>query len=367
MLSKMSFEEMKENSLISDVAVEKLKQFPMIVVWGTAGAANYAKQFLECHGLRLSFVTDSSPHYKGEYWKGIPLIDKEKVFEMGKSVIVIIACSYLYKIDRILDKHAIEYVMFDTNLLFCSNFLGIERCDKAKATIINCFEQVKELYHLLQDQKSKDTLQNVLAYRITLERHFLESIYDQNTYFGNDVLTCFDGDTVVDCGAYIGDSMENFWAHGFSCKKYLALEPSPMQYLILKECAKKFKQHNISVLPLAAWEKKEMLSFSQTQGGGSHVGDNGNLLVQADAIDNITKNNHVDLIKMDIEGAEIPALYGARHTIQSAHPIIMASIYHHLTDIWEIPLLLKDMYPEYKIYMRHHSPWGDDTVIYALA
>lgn len=366
MLSKINFENMEENSLISDLTIEKLKQFSVVVLWGTAGAAKYAKKYLASKNMKFDYVTDSFSHCKGELWNDIPFIDKNDVFAMGDSVIVLIACSYGYQIDRLLEEHSIQYVMFDTNLLYCHNFADFRDGIRVKKILLDSFEKIEEVYKLLEDQKSKDTFENVLAYRITLERNLVERVYEKNTYFGNDVIASFSGDTVVDCGAYIGDSMESFCNHGFSCRTYYALEPSAMQCNVLKECAKKFNGFNIKVMPLAAWNCRTTLSFTQNEGAGNHVGEAGDVIIQADAIDSITGDDCVDLIKMDIEGAEIPALNGAKKTIQLHHPIIASSIYHHLTDLWEIPLLLKDMYSGYKIYIRHHSPWGDDTVVYAL-
>lgn len=75
----------------------------------------------------------------------------------------------------------------------------------------------------------------------------------------------------------------------------------------------------------------------------------------------------ITLLKMDIEGAEQAALRGAEGLIQTEHPPKLAiCIYHRLQDMWEIPLYLKQLVPEYWISIRHHSK--DDfieTVCYA--
>lgn len=69
---------------------------------------------------------------------------------------------------------------------------------------------------------------------------------------------------------------------------------------------------------------------------------------------------------MDIEGAELAALQGAKHIITEQHPKLAISIYHKMEDIWTIPRLLMEYYAGYKFYMRHYSFDGYDTVLYAV-
>lgn len=366
MMLKSYFEKLRANNLIADDVIAKLQSYPVVVLWGTAAAARNAKKFLETYNIKINYVTDSFAHMEGEVWNGIPLCDKSKVFELKESVIVLIACSYGYHIDRLLESHEVHYEMFDTNLFE----QGRESIDgfglNAKNTILQSFDQIEKVYQLLEDEKSKEIFEKMLTYHITLERDLVKSVYDKNTYFGNDVISEFHGDTVVDCGAFTGDSMESFFQKGLTCKKYMALEPSDKVYKVLSRTVEKYPEHCIEVLPFAAWDRKEELHFTQSEGAASYVSEDGEVTIQADTIDALTEQDHVDLIKMDIEGAEIPALRGAVKTIQSTHPIVAASIYHHFTDYWQIPLLLKELYDGYKIYIRHHSLWGDDTVVYAI-
>jgi len=73
----------------------------------------------------------------------------------------------------------------------------------------------------------------------------------------------------------------------------------------------------------------------------------------------------VTFIKMDIEGAEVEAVSGAADIIRSQKPKLAICVYHSKEHIIKIPFLLKKLVPEYKIYLRHHSPSLLDTVCYA--
>ena len=60
------------------------------------------------------------------------------------------------------------------------------------------------------------------------------------------------------------------------------------------------------------------------------------------------------LLKLDVEGAERMALEGARHTIEKYQPRISLSAYHRSEDLYELPLLLRDMCADVRLGMRHH-------------
>ena len=76
---------------------------------------------------------------------------------------------------------------------------------------------------------------------------------------------------------------------------------------------------------------------------------------------------YVDIIKMDIEGAEKKALMGAEKIIKKHKPRLAVCVYHNFEDFLEIPELIINMVPEYKLYLRHKSNSGTDTILYAVA
>ena len=72
------------------------------------------------------------------------------------------------------------------------------------------------------------------------------------------------------------------------------------------------------------------------------------------------------MIKMDIEGAEYDALLGARKVIERDKPILAICVYHTQNDIWRIPLLIREMLPEHKLYLRAYEGDGFQTVAFAV-
>jgi hypothetical protein len=109
-----------------------------------------------------------------------------------------------------------------------------------------------------------------------------------------------------------------------------------------------------------------MLRFVSGGLASSGFSDAGGIEVQCDAIDHVLAGSKPTFIKMDIEGAEPDALLGARKLIQQCRPILAISAYHLQEHLWEIPLLVAKMVPDYNFHLRPHDLEGWDLVCYAI-
>ncbi len=69
---------------------------------------------------------------------------------------------------------------------------------------------------------------------------------------------------------------------------------------------------------------------------------------------------------MDVEGVELKSLMGAHDTILRDRPKLAVSIYHKYEDMIQIPLYIKSLVPEYRLYVRHYSNNACETVLYAI-
>jgi hypothetical protein len=85
--------------------------------------------------------------------------------------------------------------------------------------------------------------------------------------------------------------------------------------------------------------------------------------VRIERIDDIVDDKPT-IIKMDIEGFELPALKGAAATIRDARPKLLVSAYHRSTDLLEIPNYIDSIAPDYRIGLRHHTEDRWDTCLY---
>jgi len=191
-------------------------------------------------------------------------------------------------------------------------------------------------------------------------------------YFGPEFLKFEDREVFVDVGCFdFGSSLA--LAEHCKCVKSYAFEPDPQNYL---KCKKRIEKRNIKRLPevklfsCGAWSEKTTLRFNASADMNSRQAkddDTDIVLIPTITIDEvIDPGDRITMIKMDIEGAELEALKGAKETIQRDRPKLAICIYHKPEDLWEIPLYIKELVPEYRFYIRHHGFGKSETVLYAI-
>lgn len=223
-----------------------------------------------------------------------------------------------------------------------------------------------EVFSLLEDDYSKKTFQAVINYRLTYEIREINPFVVIPQYFLKDILKPrIDYESFVDGGAYNGDSGKDFMEIFNESKRYMIYfwEADPRNIARLNDCYNKYPF--CEIIPYAMWDCKSKLSFNSSGTPGAAVKSEGNVQVDANSIDRIHAGQEITFIKMDIEGAEIQALKGARKTIVEQKPKLAISIYHKFEHLYKIPLMIKEMVPDYKLYIRHHSDTLSDTVVYA--
>ncbi len=99
----------------------------------------------------------------------------------------------------------------------------------------------------------------------------------------------------------------------------------------------------------------------------SEIGEESVNVTSIDAIkQGELKEEVVTFIKMDIEGAELEALKGAKQTITRDKPDLAICIYHKDEDIVEIPKYILELNPRYELFLRHYDVTAYETILYAV-
>ncbi len=212
-------------------------------------------------------------------------------------------------------------------------------------------ELFDKAYNMLADEKSKEDFLNVLRFKISGKTEYLFNCQSEKEELYRQILPLADNETIVDLGAYDGDTIREFLnvTEGKYNKIY-AFEPDEKNFKKLK--AKTDGMENIELYNIGAYDKKETRYFAKKKGRNSHEDPNG-IPVQFDSVDNIVKDS-VTFLKMDIEGSELKALDGAKNTIRENLPKLYVCAYHRNEDMFTLPLKIKELYEGYKIYFRHH-------------
>ena len=355
-------------SLLTHHLVESLRSAHHFVIWGRGTNAIYALEECKKFNLLPSHFVDSYSHSDGELYQDIPIISEDTLFSKPTDYIVLVACVPEHKVDEKLKRRQIPFVTFDTTFRthLSLTSTSFEECINY---IVEAKSQLQQVYSMLQDDLSRKTFENALNFRLTLDYSLIDEVVAPGLqYFGNDVLPSISVDTIVDCGAYNGDTLRSFFSvPNCLCKNYFAVEPSEKIFPDLLDSCKQY-QDRCNVIPLSAgvWKENTTLNFSNCGNLGDHPVDDEGISVKMSAIDSFAQGYNVGFIKMDIEGSEMNALRGAAQTIQKYHPILAICIYHRSTDFWQVPLFIHSLYGGYKFYVRHHSNRISETVLYAI-
>ena len=165
------------------------------------------------------------------------------------------------------------------------------------------------------------------------------------------------GDVVIEVGAWYGAFAKTAVLYG--AEKVIAIEPVPDTLECLRRnLAGEIDAGKVVVVEAAVWSEAGSVRMKREgpnnfTGGseGWNVSAEGPLEVRAVTIDGLVAElglERVDVIEMDIEGAERQALAGARETIQRFGPEIAACIHHLPDDPVAVPAAVQEIRADYR-------------------
>ena len=188
-------------------------------------------------------------------------------------------------------------------------------------------------------------------------------------YFPDDLIVPLARETFVDCGAFTGDTVDAFLAkRSGAFEQIVAIEPDPVNCAALRERVPDWTGRGggaVQVEVAAVGAERGKLQFSATGTAGSKVGA-GAMIVDVAPLDELLAGIRPTYMKFDVEGAEHDALVGGTRTIREAMPVMAVCLYHRPEDLWDLPLLVRSIAPEYRFFVRRHSDERWETVLYAV-
>ena len=183
-----------------------------------------------------------------------------------------------------------------------------------------------------------------------------------------------EGDCVIDAGACWGDTSLLFAHKAGRTGKVYAFEFNPLNLKIIDKVKLLNEQlaPRISIIQKALWNESGKVMNFEDHGPATRLSPNneGNgmesLQVETITIDDLCRDiGPINFIKMDIEGAELPALQGSAETIKKYQPRLAISLYHKLSDFVTIPKFLQSLGVNYDYYLKHPTIFHRETVLFA--
>jgi len=299
----------KNRNTIIDLINNKSLHKNEIIVYGTGESCGGVVDMLIESGITISFLCDSNKNKHGTRIFGLQVISPDELIESHKNAIVVISTGHF----------------------------------------------------------SEEIFQKLLSMGIGSEQIYVPSNFNE-IYFGEEFLRAVENEIYIDTGTYNGDTIKNFIKFcDNKYKKIYGFEPDSNNHDLLESNLQKENINNFHLIKKGTWNKNDVLFFDSF-GQGSCVNETGALKIEVTTIDEVAQNDAVTFIKMDIEGAELYSLQGAKNTIQRDKPRLAISVYHKAEDILTIPLYIHNLVPEYRFYLRHYSSglYFYDTVLYAV-
>jgi len=339
-----------------------------MILFGSAKCAEKVYLFILGLGLwdNVHYVLDNDVMKCGQSFHGKAIYLPDQMISSINDYVIVIASGSAHIIKKQLESMGISQ-----EKLYEFPFTNLQFSPTPFEQIMEKEDEFQETYSLLEDEKSRNVYESLLNYKISRNIEWLRDISDDegDQYFDREIIKLSDVETFVDCGAYVGDTLQEFCIRtGNRYKKYICFEADEDVCDVLRKNVRSWNLDNIDIHNTGCWDKKDKLRLNIQGSGTSFItGEETGKIICADSLDNMLLEIPITFVKMDIEGAEENALRGMRNVIKKYKPTLAVSIYHSVKDFWYLPQLIKKIFPEYKLYIRHYRRLSDsETVCYAI-
>ena len=347
--------------------LKKIQEKPKLCLWGLGSHGHNWDGYLRSLGILADYVYDSSEENlaawqgSGEKLNSFPALEAHLA---ESSVLVTIGCAapVLTELHArgFYDAYAptVNFFSFDASLRYAGNPAKLQEMER----------EVCNLLRLCGDDASREIVCQ------TVEKYFDEAHVQidciPNQYFVQPLVPLTDEECFVDVGAFDGDTIEAFLQAVDG--KYRHIHAFEMSKRNFARLSRKIQEDprcdtdRISLYPYGASDQDGTARYHENNTSTVFSAD-GTETAAFRRLDDVLRGQTVTFIKMDIEGAEPLALRGAEQIIRMQTPKLAICTYHKAEHLWEIPAMILQLNPAYKIYFRHHDKDEMETVCYAVS
>ena len=362
-----------------------------LVLFGASQLGSEISQHLKGNAIAIDLFCDNDKNKCQKHFQDIFVIPFDVLCSIKDEIKIIITSRWYYQIKAQLDAAGFEDILdygyepfikifgYPHPHHYPAVFSKYKLLRKRTDIVSSNLDKIKEVYELFEDDLSKDTFYNIMKYRMTYDSKYIYNISEcVHYYFNNNFLQFSDDEVLIDAGAYIGDSIYDFIKHTDGrFRKIYSFEPSIINYSHLVSNKNMLPYpHKLAFVHAAIGNQNGHVEFFNNPRSagysGSRISDYSKGCISNDTVpivklDDYNFSEKITFIKMDIEGAEIDALKGSERILKTIMPKLAISVYHKPDDILEVPLLIKRINNNYKIYLRAKYPYYEkETVCYAV-
>lgn len=323
---------------------EKIKESGLpVVVYGMGNGADKVIDEFNRLEIPVLGVTASDDFVRGQTFRGYK-VTKLSEFD-GEFIIAVAFAScipdVMNRIYSLCDKYRV--------LVPCVPVFGDEIFNRE---FIEKHEYELNAAYALLEEESKPIFAGCVNFMFGGELETLKNITTDKDEIFSGVFAMGENESFLDLGAYRGDTVQEFLHYcGNKYNEIIALEPDRRTYKKLCDYLENIP--NSTAVQKAVYSESKIMLFSSKAGRQSTLSKKGEEIGTV-TVDELCGGKDITYIKMDVEGAEYDALEGAKSTLKEQKPKLNIALYHRSRDVFELPLKIAEINPEYKFYLRRH-------------
>lgn len=317
-----------------------------IVLYGMGNGADRILDTLERYGLHASGVFASDAFARGQLFRGFPVLRYDEAKSRFGDMLVLLAFgtsdpAVMAQIDRIAAEQE----------LYAPDFPVVGDAPFDRQFYERHRTELETVHAQLADEQSRRVLQSVIDYKLSWELPRLRACETDPGEAYTELLRLAPGETLVDLGAYKGDTVQEFVRRCPDYRAIYAVEPDAYSFRRLRAAVQGLR--DCTCVQALAGRECGTASFAAKGGRGSHKASSGvpTPVVSADAL---LAGHPASFFNIDVEGSEREAILGAAETIRRDKPKLLLAAYHRSEDLFALPQLVLSLRGDYRIYLRHH-------------
>ena len=320
-----------------------------VVLYGTGNGADRILDVLGARGVAVSGIFASDGFVRKRTFRGYEVESYGSVVKrLGDDIVILVAFGtsrpdVIKNIIAMSGRHTVlvpDLPVAGENV-WCRGFYEKNR------------ESIRGARELLSDEASRNLFDSVIEYRAGGELGPLFENLSAEDDIWRELLRPETYLRAADIGAYNGDTAVDLFRRAPGIEKITAVEPDEKNFSSL--CVTSGIYGCITPVRAAAWDRREVLTFSRDGGRGAgrrKPGDRRTSEVIGLPLDQILDGASVDYVKIDAEGSEGRVLAGAAKTVSEFRPDLRIASYHRPEDVFTLPALINEICPGYGFYMR---------------